>query len=54
MATLVENRVSAVPIKVPVSDAIQGHAPATQSDEYGGFPPRIMGPAIKRFKKIVT
>nr|WP_197064249.1 hypothetical protein [Methylobacterium sp. ZNC0032] len=42
----------AYPIKVPVADAIQGHAPATQSDEYGGFPPRIMGPAIKRFKKI--
>lgn len=40
-------------ILVPVGNAIQGHAPATQSDEYGGFPPRVMAPAIKRFKTIV-
>jgi integrase len=34
-------------------DAIQGHAPATQADEYGDFPPRLLGPLIAKLPRIV-
>lgn len=39
-------------IPADARNAIQGHAPATAGDEYGDFPPRILGPEMAKFPRI--